>query len=430
MYVDRRSLALCTVMLCTPAAPILGSGSRWSTAPGALAAASSPPSASRVPRSCAPDNGGLILPSGFCATVFGDGLGSPRNLAVLPNGDVVAARQRGGAVLLRDTTGDGRADVISYFGTDAGTGIAYAAGQLYFGADDRILRWKWVPGQLVPEADPEVVARGLPADGDHRAKPIAVRNGLVYVDFGSATNSCQAANRRPRSPGIDPCRELEARAGIWTFPADGVDRAPASGHRFATGLRNAEAFAFEPETGQMWMAVHGRDQLGDNWGYSDSLNAELPAEEFGPVPEGADYGWPYCYYDELQGKLVTAPEYGGDGRRRDRCGGKALPTIGFPGHWAPMSLAFSTGSQFPATFRGGAFLAFHGSWNRAPLPQAGFRVVYIPFVRGRAVGTYVTFATARPGVTFRPSGVAMGPDGALYIGSDAAGRIWRVVATR
>lgn len=404
---------------------------------GILVAARHPSLATRHPSlvtrnaspACAPGNAGLILPAGFCATVFGEGLGSPRNLTVLPNGDVVAARQRGGVVLLRDTTGDGRADVISYFGTDAGTGIAYDDGHLYFGADGRILRWAWTPGQLVPGAAPQVVARGLPDDGDHRAKPIAIRNGLVYVDFGSATNSCQAANRRPRSPGLDPCRELDARAGIWSFPAGGTDQGPAAGRRFATGLRNAEAFAFEPTTGILWMAVHGRDQLGDNWGYDDSLNAELPAEEFGPVPARADYGWPYCYYDQLQGKLVTAPEYGGDGRRQDRCRGKALPTIGFPGHWAPMSLAFSTGSAFPAGYRGGAFLAFHGSWNRAPLPQAGFRVVYIPFVAGRATGQFETFATARPGVAFRPSGVAVGPDGALYIGSDAAGKIWRVVTT-
>ncbi|HEV2291434.1 MAG TPA: PQQ-dependent sugar dehydrogenase [Gemmatimonadales bacterium] len=381
------------------------------------------------PPPCDPGNAGLILPPGFCATLFGEGLGSPRNVTVLPNGDVVAARQRGGAVLLRDTTGDGHADIVDYFGNDPATGIAYARGWLYLGADDRILRWKWTPGQQVPEAAPVVVARGLPADGDHGAKPIVVRNGTVYVDLGSATNSCQVDNRRPRSRGIDPCTELDIRAGIWTFAAGGTDQVPAAGHRFATGLRNAEAFAFEPTTGTMWMAVHGRDQLGDNWGFSDSLNAELPAEEFGPVPAGADYGWPYCYYDELQGKKVTAPEYGGDGRRTGRCAGKALPVIGFPGHWAPMSLAFYDGTAFPPEYRGGAFLAFHGSWNRAPLPQAGFRVVYIPFTGGKATGAFRTFATARPGVTFRPSGLAVGPDGALYIASDAAGKIWRVVAT-
>ncbi|MGB7213003.1 MAG: PQQ-dependent sugar dehydrogenase [Gemmatimonadales bacterium] len=376
---------------------------------------------------CAPDNGGLVLPTGFCATVFAEGLGTPRNLTVLPNGDVVAARQNGGVVLLRDTTGDGRADLVSYFGSGHGTGISYSDGWLYFAPNDRIVRWKWTPGQQVPEGPAVVVAKDLPADGNHVWKPIVVRDGTVYVDFGSATNSCQVEDRAPRSRGIDPCTELEKRAGIWTFATARTDQTPQMGHRFATGLRNAEAFAFEPGTGVLWMAVHGRDQLGEDWGYSDSMNAELPAEEFGPVAADADYGWPYCYFDGLAGRKVTAPEYGGDGRKADRCGGKALPVIGFPGHWAPMSLVFYAGSIFPAEFRGGVFLAFHGSWNRAPLPQAGFRVVYIPFERGRAIGRYSTFATARSGVTFRPSGVAVGPDGALYIGSDAAGKIWRVV---
>lgn len=379
---------------------------------------------------CPADNGGLLLPDGFCATLFAEGLGPVRNIAALPNGDIVAASQRGGVTILRDTTGDGVADVVRTFAAPRATGIAWSGGFLYLGADDQILRWPWTPGQLGPTASPVTVASGLPDYGNHNAKPIVVHDGRIYVDFGSATNSCQRQDRRERSPGIDPCKELEVRGGIWSFDARLIGQRPSEGRRFATGLRNAEALAFEPTTGRLWMAVHGRDQLGDNWGFSDSLNAELPAEEFGPVPEGADYGWPYCYYDELQGKKVTAPEYGGDGRRTDRCSGKALPAIGFPGHWAPMSLMFSTGAMFPAPFRGGAFLAFHGSWNRAPLPQAGYRVVYIPFREGVATGTYSTFATARPGVTFRPSGLAVGPDGALYIGSDAAGKVWRVTVAK
>jgi glucose/arabinose dehydrogenase len=381
----------------------------------------------RAAPACDPDNAGLVLPAGFCATLFADSVGPVRHLTVLPNGDVVGARLQGGVIVLRDTGGDGHADFQRAFGPDGGTGIAWADGWLYYAPDDRIVRYRWTPGQLGPNGAPEVVAQDLPDYGNHNAKPIAVHDGTVYVDFGSATNSCQRQDRRRRSPGIDPCRELEVRAGIWTFAATRTGQRPADGHRYATGLRNPEAFAFEPTTGMPWMAVHGRDQLGDNWGFSDSLNAELPAEEFGPVPEGADYGWPYCYYDELQGKKVTAPEYGGDGRRTDRCGDKAQPAIGFPGHWAPMSLAFSTGAAFPAAYRGGAFLAFHGSWNRAPLPQAGFRVVYIPFANGKPSGGYTTFATARPGVTFRPCGVAVGPDGALYIGTDAGAKVWRVV---
>ena len=393
-----------------------------------FASGSAPPPAAGPP--CAPDNAGLVLLPGFCATLFADAVGPVRNLTVLPNGDVVAERLRGGPILLRDTAGGGVATLRSELGGSSGTGVTYADGRLYVAADDRVTRYQWTPGQLAPTDAGEVLLQGLPSRGNHNAKPIAVHGGRIYVDFGSATNSCQESDRAPRSPGIDPCTELEVRAGIWSFALDRAGQGPADGHRFGTGLRNPEAFAFEPSTGVLWTAVHGRDQLGDNWGYSDSLNAELPAEEFGPVLDGADYGWPYCYYDELQGKKVTAPEYGGDGKSGSRCGGKALPVIGFPGHWAPMSLAFYSGSAFPSEYRGGAFLAFHGSWNRAPLPQAGFRVVFIPFRNGKATGQYSTFVTARSGTVFRPAGLAVGPDGALYIGSDAAQKIWRVVAVR
>ncbi|MFI5235518.1 MAG: PQQ-dependent sugar dehydrogenase [Gemmatimonadales bacterium] len=380
------------------------------------------------PSPCASDNAGLVLPTGFCATLFADGVGAVRHLIALPNGDIIAARASGGMILLRDTTGNGRADVTSVFGEGRGTGIAYADGWLYFAPDDRVVRYRWTPGQLVPTAPPQVIVRDLPAGGNHTAKPIVVRAGTLYVDFGSATNSCQVDDRAPRSPGHDPCPEREIRAGIWTFDAARADQTPANGVHFGVGLRNPMALAFEPTTGMLWMAVHGRDQLGEDWGFSDSLNAELPAEEFGPVVKGADYGWPYCYYDELRSKKVTAPEYGGDGTKTDRCAGKTVPVIGFPGHWAPMALTFYAGTAFPAEYRGGAFLAFHGSWNRAPLPQAGFRIVFVPFRNGRATGEYTTFATAKPGVLFRPAGLAVGPDGALYIGSDGARKVWRVIA--
>jgi glucose/arabinose dehydrogenase len=150
------------------------------------------------------------------------------------------------------------------------------------------------------------------------------------------------------------------------------------------------------------------------------------------LPKGADYGWPYCYFDPATRKKVQAPEYGGDGIKQGDCATKTQPVIGFPGHWAPMQLAFvPTGNSFGGEFREGAFLAFHGSWNRAPLPQAGFRVVFMPFTGGKATGAYSTFATMGGDYTqFRASGVAFAPDGsALYIGSDARGKIWRVIKT-
>ena len=124
---------------------------------------------------------------------------------------------------------------------------------------------------------------------------------------------------------------------------------------------------------------------------------------------------------------MLAPEYGGDGTAQGDCGERTQPAIAFPGHWAPMQLAFYTSDAFGPAYRDGAFLAFHGSWNRAPLPQAGFRVVFIPFADGEPTGEYQTFAVSSDSETgLRPSGVAVGPDGALYIGSDQSGRIYRV----
>ena len=368
---------------------------------------------------------GVKLPAGFCAVVVAEGLGQPRYVAVAPNGDVFASLRTGGVMALRDADGDGRAEVQKRFGPVGRVdGIVLADGFLYLAEEDRISRWPWAAGQLEPAGPAQVIVDGMPTGG-HTAKTIAVRDGLLYVDFGSATNSCQVADRSARSPGVPGCPELRTRAGIWRFRADRPGQRPADGVRFATGLRNPMALDFEPTTGTLWMATHGRDQLGAHWGFTDQQNAELPAEEFGPVVEGADYGWPFCYHDGVAGRKVRAPEYGGDGSVVGECADKTQPAIAFPGHWAPMDVAFYTGTTFPASYRGGAFVSFHGSWNRAPLPQAGFRVVFVPFRDGRPSGGYQTFFEGA-GSTLRPAGMTVGADGALYVVSDAQGKVWKV----
>src|SRR5438445_429454 len=200
---------------------------------------------------------------------------------------------------------------------------------------------------------------------------------------------------------------------------------------YATGIRNAVGLAFAPD-GQLWATQHGRDQLGQNWPklFTVEQNAEKPSEELVRVRERDDFGWPYCYHDLELGHLVLAPEYGGDGKQVGRCAQKQEPAVAFPGHWAPDGLTFYTGAplptQFPARYMGGAFIAFHGSWNRAPLPQAGYRVVFVPFRDGRPVGTYETFADGvwhenGAGPQHRPVGVAVGPDGPLYSTGAPAG---------
>lgn len=384
----------------------------------------------RRPPACDADNGGFTLPAGFCAVLVGQALGPVRHLVVAPNGDIFAALQaRGPGILaLRDTNGDGRADLKRTFGPGGGSGIALTGRYLYFALDDRIIRYPWAPGRLEPTTEPEVLVQGLP-NGGHRSKGIAVLgDSVLYSSVGSRSNSCQQGDRQNRSPGIDPCPELETRAGVWRWSLGRTGQSLGDGRRVGTGLRNPMAIALSPQ-GRLFAAVNGRDQLGENWGYSNEDNAEKPAEEFVGVEDGSDFGWPYCYYDPAMKKKVLAPEYGGDGRQVGRCAGKKDPEIGFPAHWAPMSVAFYNGTMFPASYRGGAFIAFHGSWNREPLPQQGFRVVFAPFRDGKAVGTWTDFAVPSGNPTgIRPMGLAVGPDGSLYIGADQNGKIWRVMA--
>ena len=379
---------------------------------------------------CDPDNGGLKLPAGFCATVVAKDLVGVRHLVVAPDGSIFAGRQGkdGGLYYLRDTTGDGKVDLVSRIFDTAGTGVAWTADAVYFSPEDRVLRFPWKQGARAPSGPPEVIVHGLPTGG-HTAKSMVLgKDGSLFVVVGSMTNSCQEKDRGQNSPGKKPCTELETRAGIWRFDSRKPGQTQASGKRWGTGLRNAMAMSLAPD-GTLWAAVHGRDQLTQNWGFTDENGAENPAEEVGPITEGIDYGWPYCYFDPRNKRKVQAPEYGGDGTAQGDCGGKAQPAVAFPAHWAPNATVFYTGTMFPARYRGGIFVAFHGSWNRAPRPQEGFRVAFAPFESGKATGKWEDFAlpVGDPS-SIRPSGLAVGPDGSLYIGADREGKIWRVVA--
>jgi glucose/arabinose dehydrogenase len=384
---------------------------------------------------CDPDNGGLVLPEGFCATVVASDLGPVRQLAVAPNGDLYAALSgkpgdnTGGVLAFRDKDGNGKPDDRASFGPGGGNDVKVHNGYVYFALNDRIVRYRLGDGKLEPSGKEETVVAELPRDGGHVAKSLGFGpDNAMYVNIGSKTNSCQKTDRLPASPGQDPCTELEQRAGIWRFSADRAGQRFADGRRFATGLRNAMALATQPGTGALFAAVHGRDQLSDNWGFSNEVNANNPAEELVRVESGGDYGWPYCYHSNQYRKKVLAPEYGGDGEKVGRCTAARNPILAFPGHWAPMALAFYNSDGFGPKYKGGLFAAFHGSWNRAPLPQEGYRVVFVPFANGRPTGEYSTFATEKGGPTsLRASGVAVAPDGSLYISADQNGKIWRVV---
>jgi glucose/arabinose dehydrogenase len=392
---------------------------------------------------CAEDNGSITLPPGFCATVFADGLGRARHITVSPSGDVFVAiadgidGTPGGVVALRDEDADGVADRRARFAGRGGNGIAWHDGSLYFAQNDRILRYRMPSGRLVPDQAPVVMVSGLPADGNHVAKTVVVADdGDLFVNIGSASNACQVQDRVDGSPGIDPCPELATRAGIWVFDGDTTNQTQADGWRFATGVRNANAMALDP-FGALWAAINGRDQLFDNWPelFSEADDRRLPSEEIVRVAFDADYGWPYCYHDAVRDEKVLAPEYGGNGSVVGRCADAAAPQAVLPAHWAPLGMTFYRGQQFPARYRGGMFIANHGSRfdPQAPTPP-GYNVVFIPASFSAVRGAYERFAEGFAGdgrplpqeAEHRPVGLAEAPDGSLYITDDHGGRIWRV----
>jgi len=389
---------------------------------------------------CATTLVGITLPSGFCAVVFADSLGAARHMTVAPNGDVFVAisnRQNtpGGVIALRDSDRDGQADVRRRFGTGGNTGIALANGYLYLDAAPAIVRYPLTAGQLEPSGPPDTLVMGLPTGG-HGSRVFTIDGNSLLVGVGSRTNACQVADRQLESPGVPDCPELETRAGIWQFDVNRLKQTQADGQRFATGIRNMVAFTRHPQTGVLYVVQHGRDNFFQNWPklYDQKESAEQPSEEFLQVSKGNDYGWPFCYHDRAKDKKLLAPEYGGDKDTQGRCANVTPPIGSFPGHWAPNDLLFYTGTQFPEKYRGGAFIAFHGSWNRDPEPQSGYNVVFTRMENGRPVKDFEVFADGFAGETksprcavYRPTGLAQGPDGSLYISDDAKGRIWRVM---
>jgi glucose/arabinose dehydrogenase len=393
---------------------------------------------------CDADNGGIKLPQGFCATVVAENVGNARHLLVAANGDLFVSLEgrgeTGGIVALRDTNGDGKMDTKEKFGVGSATGIGMRNGFLYFATTTTVIRYRMPPGQLKPVGGPEIIVDLLPDRRQHAEKGLAFDGkGGLYVNVGAPSNACQSRDRQAKVPGQDPCPLLEKHGGIWRFDENKLGQKQEDGLRYATGMRQMVGLTWQDNS--LWAVMHNRDSLDTLWPgqFTAEQNAEWPAEYLLKVEDGSNFGWPYCFYNNSEKKLVINPEYGGDGKKSDRCAKFNPPTVAFPGHWAPNDVMFYTGTQFPAKYRGGAFIAFHGSWNRAPLPQAGYNVTFVPFANGKPSGAYEVFADGFAGKTplanpndavARPGGLAQGPDGSLYITEDVKGRIWRVMVHR
>lgn len=406
-----------------------------------------------------PDNGGLFLPDKFEALVVVDSIGKARHLAVNDNGDIYvkltfnrAMKGSGGTVGLRDLNKDGRADSIVYFGDykDIGgsaVGMTIHDGYLYTSTVNQVLKNKLTPGKLVPESKTEVVLTDLDpnvARNWHTTKPVAFdRKGYMYVPFGTPSDAGQDITKYgpigiPGGKGLDPSPELENHGGIWRFDASKTNQTQKDGYKFATGIRSVVGMVWSPLDDNLYAVMNGIDNFRTIFPdlYTAWQAAVLPSEPLLKVTEGSDFGWPYAYYDHMLKKNVLQPGYGGDGKIIGRASKFDVPVIGFPGHWAPMDVMFYQGNQFPERYKQGAFVAFHGSTDRSPYPQAGYIVCFVPFKNGAPTGEWEVFADGFTGVdtvintsdaVYRPMGLATGPDGSLYISESNKGKIWRVM---
>ncbi|MET3876254.1 PQQ-dependent sugar dehydrogenase [Chitinophaga sp. OAE865] len=381
-----------------------------------------------------PGNAGLKLPAGFKATAIAENLGAARHIAVTPLGDVYVKIQ---------TSKPGKAIAVIHgkdiktFGTYRGTGMVIKDKYLYASSDEEVYRYALNDKfEVINPDQPEKIVTGLINRHQHESKSLTLDNeGNIYVNIGAYSNSCQVQDRAKGSKGIEGCPIRDSAAGIWQFRANKQNQTYGDGTRYATGLRNVVGLDWNTQDNQLFVMQHGRDGLFDMFPeyYSLQQGNELPAECMYALKKGDDAGWPYIYYDGQQHKKILAPEYGGDGKKTG--GENAIdPVVAFPAHMAPNGLLFYTGSQFPAKYKNGAFIAFHGSWNRQK-GQKGYFVAFVPFKDGKPSGEWEIFADDFAGVPdiqspgqakHRPCGLAQGPDGSLYVTDDVKGTVYKI----
>ncbi|MNR94399.1 Glucose / Sorbosone dehydrogenase [compost metagenome] len=337
----------------------------------------------------------IRLPKGFHLSVFASGLEGVRMMALSPQGDLTVTQPRAGRVLiLPDRNGDGKAERTVVFAKDLNRphGLAWRDGDLYVAETGAVVKLSDADGDGIAETK-QTITRDLPEGGMHWTRTLGFGpDGYMYVSVGSSCNVCVEEDRR--------------RATILRFKPDGSDLTI-----YARGLRNAVGFAWSPTTKELWATENSRDRLGN----------DIPPDELNAIKFGSHYGWPYCY-----GNRQPDPAHD----EADFCARTEPMALGFQAHSAPLGIAFYTGKQFPAEYRGDAFVAFHGSWDRNP--PTGYKVVRVRFENGKPK-RYEDFATGwlRGRTDWgRPVDVLTAPDGSLFVTDDSGGRIYRITYGR
>ncbi len=388
---------------------------------GAVAAPYATPSDSNGPRVVARQAGAAPrVPAGFSADLWAVGLRTPRVIRTAPNGDVFLAETGADQVrVLRAPDGAARPteNVVFARALNEPFGIAFWPPAdprfVYVAETNRVVRFAYTRGDLVARGPAEIVVAHLP-EGGHSTRDLAVSpdGRTLFVSVGSASNVATSMAERPPS-GWEAAHGLGAawgdeagRATVLRFDPDGRNLAV-----FATGLRNCVGLTVQPATGALWCATNERDGLGDN----------LPPDYATRVRQGAFYGWPWYYIGDHEEPRLR-------GRRPDLAGHVATPDVLIQPHSAPLGISFYEAAMFPPEYRGDAFVALHGSWNRAR--RTGYKVVRLRMQGGVPTGEYEDFLTgfveSDSAVWGRPVDVAVAHDGSLLVTEDGNGTIWRV----
>ena len=391
---------------------------------------------------------GLKLPPGFHATVVADGLIGMRHLAVRDNGDIYISTRatrdqpNQGIIALRLDKSGAVVRTERFSTVNGGTGIRIYRNALYANSITGVYRFNFSGDELIPVEAPQPLIDGVPTGGQINRVLAFDEKGALYLSVSGSGNICTNPNapRDVKPVGLTPCPSLSNRSGIWRFSPDKLgQKFPADGVQVATGVRDILAFDLRRGDG-LYAVMHGRNGMAATWPELISkAEDEAVAEEMHRIVPGADLGWPTTYYDGERKVRLIAPEYGGDGKTSPPARAFSTPVLTFTGHSSPLDMVFYTGRQFPRQYRGGAFVAFHGgNGDGGDVGRPGYNVGFVRFAGGKA-SEWTVFADGFAGpnpadrsiakAAYRPVGLAIAPDGSLYIADSLKGRLWRITYT-